>query len=298
MKISILPRVQSVFSRLRSIGTNEPLSGLSFVIIIFLDIFVLFVLFQGLDDQTASFTTPSDVIPYNCQNIAIHTQNYDTTKKVEQIISQARTYQYDPYTANSSIPSEGRHPADLNPECAKIEILFKNMKSDTSFYKLLDERDQILNRESTIQSDINRITGSYGTVLQEKIANQPKQDSISETSAGTIKKDLQKLTEELSIAREEEKTNMIKIQANSSLQGIVNYITPELAETLRSTLAKLEFYYPLKRLAVELLFLIPLFLMVLFWNNHSIRRENGAQTLVSSHLLVVIFIPIFWKICE
>jgi predicted RNA-binding Zn-ribbon protein involved in translation (DUF1610 family) len=49
---------------------------------------------------------------------------------------------------------------------------------------------------------------------------------------------------------------------------------------------------------VELLFLIPLFLLVLAWNNRSIARENGAQSLVSSHLLVVIFIPIFWKVCE
>ena len=94
MKISLLPKIQSVFSRLRSIGDKEPLSGLSFIIIIFLDIFVLTALFQGLSDQTASFTTPSDVIPYSCQRIAIDTENYDKSQKRNQILTEVRNYQY------------------------------------------------------------------------------------------------------------------------------------------------------------------------------------------------------------
>lgn len=298
MKFSILPKIQSVFSRLRSIGTNEPLSGLSLVIIIFLDIFVLVALFQGLEDQTASFTTPSDVIPYNCQTIAIDTENYDKEQKIDQVLSQARSYQYDTYSSYRDTPSAGRHPEFLHPECLKIEDLFEKMRSDTEFYKLLDQREQIINRKSSIESDISRLKGTYDTVLLEKIANQPKEQSISETSADTIKQDLQKRTEELSKVRGEEKANRALIEQNSNLQGILAYLTPELAKSLRTTLSRLEFYYPLKRVGVELLFLIPLFLLIWFWNDRSIRRENGAQTLVSSHLLVVVFIPIFWKICE
>lgn len=116
MRFSILPKIQSVFGRLRSISKSEPLSGLSLVIIIFLDIFVLFALFQGLADQTASFTTPSDVIPYNCRSIAIDTENYDASQKRDQVLLQVRTYQYDstnPYFVSSS----GRHPEDLNVDC-------------------------------------------------------------------------------------------------------------------------------------------------------------------------------------
>lgn len=157
MKFSLLPKIQSVFSRLRSISSNEPLSGLSLVIIIFLDIFVLIALFQGLADQTASFTTPSDVIPYNCQTIAIDTENYDTNQKRDQILSQVRSYQYDTYSTYKDTPSAGRHPESLHPECLKIEDLFAQMRSDTEFYKLLDQRDQINNRKSSIESDISRL---------------------------------------------------------------------------------------------------------------------------------------------
>lgn len=298
MQFSFLSKIQSVFSRLRSISSNEPLSGLSLIIIIFLDIFVLVALFQGLADQTASFTTPSDVIPYNCQTIAIDTGNYDKSQKIDQILSQARNYQYDMYSSYKYTPSEGRHPEALHPECMKIENLFSQMRTDTEFYKLLDQRDQISNRRSSVQSDIDRLRGSYDTTLLEKIANQPQEKSISESTAGTIKEDLQKRTEELGKILEEEKVNMALIEQNSSLQGILAYLTPELSESLKTTLIRLEFTYPLKRLGVELLFLIPLFLLVWVWNDRSIKRESGAQTLVSSHLLVVIFIPIFYKICE
>lgn len=297
MRFSILPKIQSVFSRLRSISSNEPLSGLSLIIILFLDIFVLTALFQGLADQTASFTTPSDVIPYNCRSIAIDTENFDTEQKRDQILSQARSYQYDSYSTYQDTPSGGRHPEVLHPECLKIEELFTKMRADTDFYKLLDTRDQINNRKSSVQSNISQLNGSYDTVLLEKIANQPKDQSISNTSSETIKQDLQKNTEELGKILLEEKANMTLIEQNTHLQGILAYLTPALAENLKATLAHLEFVYPLKRLGVELLFLIPLFLVVWFWNDHSIRRENGAQSLVSSHLLVVIFIPIFWKIC-
>lgn len=297
MKFSILPKIQSVFSRLRSISNNEPLSGLSLVIIIFLDIFVLVALFQGLADQTSSFTAPSDIIPYNCQAIAIDTKNYDKSQKIDQILLQARNYQYNDYTTYRVTPSSGNNPQSLHPECAKIEDLFGKLKNDAAFYKLLDTRDQIINRKSSLESAIDKLKGSYDTVLLEKIANQPKDQSISGTSADTIKQDLQKNTEELATVLEEEKANMALIEQNSNLQGILAYLTPDLAENLKTTLSRLEFYYPLKRLGVELLFLIPLFLLVWFWNDHSIKRENGTQTLISSHLLVIVFIPIFWEIC-
>lgn len=302
MKFSLLPKIQTVFSRLRSISSNEPLSGLSLVIILFLDIFVLVSLFQGLADQTASFTTPADVIPYNCQTIAINTENFDTPQKVDQILSQVRNYQYSMGTSYGMsykyTPSEGRHPEDLHPDCLRIQTSFEKLQNDEAFLKLLDTQDQINNRKTSVETEINRLRGGYDTVLLEKIANQPPSESINETTAGTIKEDLQKRTEELEQIRMEEKANLALIEQNSNLQAILTSLTPELAKSLRATLSGLEFTYPLKRLGVELLFLIPLFLLVWVWNSRSIARENGAQSLVSSHLLVVIFIPIFWKICE
>jgi hypothetical protein len=49
---------------------------------------------------------------------------------------------------------------------------------------------------------------------------------------------------------------------------------------------------------MQLIFLLPLFGIFYAWNALSIRKNRGVQTLVSSHLLAVSFIPILCKIFE
>ena len=49
---------------------------------------------------------------------------------------------------------------------------------------------------------------------------------------------------------------------------------------------------------MQLIFLLPLFLIFRAWNSASLRGGRGLQTLVSAHLLVVSFIPILFKLIE
>lgn len=47
-----------------------------------------------------------------------------------------------------------------------------------------------------------------------------------------------------------------------------------------------------------MLFLLPLMLAFYYWNSISIAKTRPFQLLVSSHLLIVVFIPVLIKICE
>jgi RNA polymerase subunit RPABC4/transcription elongation factor Spt4 len=58
------------------------------------------------------------------------------------------------------------------------------------------------------------------------------------------------------------------------------------------------FWHPVKRLGMQMIFLLPLLAIFYAWNNASIRKDRGIQALVSSHLLVVSFIPVFFKIID
>jgi hypothetical protein len=49
---------------------------------------------------------------------------------------------------------------------------------------------------------------------------------------------------------------------------------------------------------MDLLFLGPLLAAFIAWNVRSARRGPGVQTLVSSHLVVVAFVPVFLKVLE
>lgn len=63
-------------------------------------------------------------------------------------------------------------------------------------------------------------------------------------------------------------------------------------------LRTLNYWYPVKKLGMQLIFLLPIFAAFYLWNNASIRKKRGVQTLVSSHLLAVSFIPILSIIIE
>ncbi len=71
-----------------------------------------------------------------------------------------------------------------------------------------------------------------------------------------------------------------------------------LSDQLKNDLRRINFTYPIKRLLFELLFLVPILIIVVFWNNRSLKREKRLQTFVSSHLLVVTIIPLFFEICH
>jgi hypothetical protein len=49
---------------------------------------------------------------------------------------------------------------------------------------------------------------------------------------------------------------------------------------------------------MQLLFLLPLFVVIYAWSSAGIRKTRQVQTLVSAHLLVVVSIPILFKIIQ
>jgi RNA polymerase subunit RPABC4/transcription elongation factor Spt4 len=69
-------------------------------------------------------------------------------------------------------------------------------------------------------------------------------------------------------------------------------------QDLITDLRRFNFWHPVKRLGMQMIFLLPLFAIFYAWTNASIRKNRGVQTLVSSHLLGVSSIPIFSKIIE
>ncbi len=71
-----------------------------------------------------------------------------------------------------------------------------------------------------------------------------------------------------------------------------------LSEQLKDDLKRINFLYPIKKLLFELLFLLPILLIVIFWHNFSLKRDKRLQTFISSHLIVVTVIPLFIEICQ
>ena len=86
MTKNINGRFAEMKDRLTKLGEHEPLSALSFIAILLLDVFVLVILFWWLADTTkGQLTTPENLVPYTCQNIAFHADTKTDLQKLDLV---------------------------------------------------------------------------------------------------------------------------------------------------------------------------------------------------------------------
>jgi RNA polymerase subunit RPABC4/transcription elongation factor Spt4 len=280
------------FSRIKSNLTsldNQPLGKAALIIIIFLDIFILTSIFDGLDKHTRQLSSPDEYIPYSCREIVLN-RDWNPTNRIDNLSGIILSY------SNSYYPIEekkkGRHPV-----CAPYLDLLDQVKNDKGLVTLFDDRNKFEREARDLQREINNLKGAYDTSLLETIAKQKE----GQANVDTIKKDIQTKTNSLNTLRAQIVALEQKINGNGTIRllwGKLESLPPADREKLRSDLRRLYFWHPVKRLGMQLIFLLPLFAVFYFWNSASIRKNRDSQTLVSSHLLVVSFIPIFFKIIE
>ncbi len=279
-------------SRLTQINENEPLSKLSFVVILFLDIFVLVIIFQWLEDHTRQLTSPDQYIPYECQQIIINTDTNTNEQKIDLITSRI-TKQYSDFRSGE-VAGNKQHEI-----CSKLDELLKKAEQNQNLKNLLNQRQDLISKKYSLNSEINSISSTYDTVLLEKIANQPKDKSIMPTNANNIKSDIENKTNELNNTIGQIQALELQILGKDEMKALLDYIEWDWYKNknkLESDLHLEEFFYPLKKLWMELLFLIPLFIIIILWSLRATKKNSWIQMLMSSHLLVVAFIPIFIKI--
>ena len=123
--MNITAKFKDAFSRVRSNLTSldrQPLSKAALVIILFLDIFILTAIFNGLDEHTRQLSSPDDRIPYTCREIVINNR-WNATNRIDnlsQIVVAHSTRFY---------PVEEKRK-ELHPVCAPYLDLVDQIKND------------------------------------------------------------------------------------------------------------------------------------------------------------------------
>jgi len=249
-------RFNEVSNRLTRITENEPLSLLSIVLVILLDLFVLVNLFIGLNEQTKQLTRPDEFIPNVCREIIID-KNWVEENRIQElsnlILQQQRSYW--------EIAPDKK---DKHLICKDLYATINEMKSNKSLLAYFDERDKLVKRYN-----------SYDNYQKQK---NPEVDKILSDIKGVDE----------------------KINALTVVKGFWAIVGKKgtLSETLTKDLRRINFTYPIKRLALRILFLLPVIIILFIWNSASIRKNRYLQTFISSHLLIVSFIPAFFEVCQ
>jgi len=140
------------------------------------------------------------------------------------------------------------------------------------------------------------VNDAYQNRLLETIAEKPER-----TDATGINAVVGESTENLDtlVAKQRElKLSLVEELPITALFGLIDSLEETDRQLLVTDLRSANFWFPVKRLGMEMIFLAPLVLVFWFWNSKSIVNNRPFQVLVSSHLLVIVFIPVVFKIIE
>lgn len=281
----ILSRVSVSLTSLDS----RPLSKAALVVIIFLDIFILISIFDGLDEHTRQLSSPDDYIPYTCRDIVIN-KEWNPANRTDNLSSIITSY------SNSYYQIEEKKKT-LHPLCAPYLDLIDQIKVDKELAVAFEDRNKFHHEAKDLQREIGNLKGAYDTSLLETISKQQEE----QVNVDKIRKDVQEKSNTLNILLGQIQALELTINENGKvtlLWGRLHGLQQADREKLRADLRNLNFWYPLRKLGMQLIFLLPLLAIFYAWNNTSIRKSRGIQALVSSHLLAISFIPIFFKIIE
>lgn len=268
---------------------DQPLGKAALVIILFLDIFILTAIFNGLDEHTRQLSSPDDYIPTACREIVID-RHWNPTNRIDNLSQRIISFSANYY--QSAEKKRGRHAV-----CVPYLDLLDQIQNDKALVRLIEDRTKFANEVKELQRRIGNQKGVYDTSLLETIA----QEQESQTEVGATKKDFQHNATALDRLSNQVSSLDQTINGDSRVKALweqIDGLHEQGRQELISDLRRLNFWHPVKVLGMQMIFLLPLFLVFYVWNSASIRRSRGVQTLVSSHLLVVSFVPILCQLIE
>jgi RNA polymerase subunit RPABC4/transcription elongation factor Spt4 len=270
---------------------NQPLSKAALVVILFLDLFIFISIFDGLADHTGQLISPDQHIPPVCREIVID-GDWNPTNRLGRLAQIVSKYHSDYY-----IPDERNENKPQHNLCAPIYRAVLAIRQDEGLSKSLTQNRKLQQETRELRSEVERIKGAYDTTLLETIAKQKS----AETNVTSIKKEIADKTGDLNDRVSKQRFLETSLEQDSRVRelfALAAGVSDADRKALRDELRQLNFWYPVKRLGMEMLFLLPLFLVFYFWNSRSIAGNRPYQTLVSSHLLVIVLIPAFLKLVE
>ncbi len=279
--------------RLLCIGGKEPLTKMSLVVIIALDIFVVSMIFAGLSDHSRLLTSPYEHMPTMCREAIIENKwvgdnRIDTIQKL--ILAPENSYRYGAYDRLDPAEIDKTHSS-----CQQLLSSVKAVKKDKAIVSVFRERKSAQQNRAKLTQTFKKSKDVYDTSLLENIADT---SDASQVSAISVKS--QELTRQINQLSKNITGYDATIAANSAIQSL-SIKLKELQSQKNSIvhdIKQFDFWFPIKELAWQFLFLLPLCGLFYFWNSKSIQKNRSLQVLISSHLLVVSCIPVLFKLLK
>lgn len=271
-----------------------PLTKLSILIIMILNLFVYISITMGISFQTKVVNNPNTKYDYECREMIRFPEK---ALKYDQYY-----YFYDKnhYRINSSKQIyKDIYEKELDQKCLNIYDKLNNIKNDKELINTKNYIENIKKDLNKIEVDLSYIRNNYNTVLFEKIANQNSNDSILKFDLETnnVKDKYNKLIKSKDLlnskieklSKEFEENNKIK-DFHKTLNENKILIENEYQNSMR--------YYNIKISLISILFVLPLIIYFYYRMNKNNRENNYSKYMINKNLLIVSSIPLFLNIIE
>lgn len=279
-------------NKLTRLGTNEPLNFFSIVLIIALDIFVLVNLFQGLDLQTKQLESPRERIPSKCVSLI---NSVDQFQNVKNILRRQPSYYSNVENKYSAGYVNQKNKEKIEPQCREIFDTALELYENRNLQQLYSQSQNLEKQKDTSQSQIYQYENNYDTMLLEEIADQNRQDSIVNGKMDDVKEKIADQRTRITKLETEIAQTNLEIEQSADVKNFLALIDTHKTE-LKSLNKKLTFWSPVKKTGVQLIFLLPLLLVFVYFYYRSLKKNRELLILIFAHLLVVVSIPIFFEV--
>lgn len=261
---------------------KEKLSKLTILAIIFLDIFVISTIYQGIDFQTRIINSPSTKYPYDCRDI------FYSTSSIEHF----NNYIYNNY--NYETKYQDIKDLEVDERCNQVTQKIQLIKNEIDIDIFKTKNNELYNNENNINDKIYYIKQNYNTVLFEKISEQKSDKSIikDNLSSENIKEKHDLLLLDLEKIKKEKEELENKFKNHNLIKDFSLFLNLNKNQILED-IQKAERNYYIKKEFVILAFLIPLIILFFYMMKRNLLREKYILYIIFKNILIITLVPTF-----
>jgi predicted RNA-binding Zn-ribbon protein involved in translation (DUF1610 family) len=285
------------FRKSRSIN-NKPLTKLSLIVVVIIDIFILLNVFSGLNNISQWHISPAQAYPCVTEWTSYRDSKQSKDRNYNVLASALDRDPNQRQFQQTDRDAEKNRLGKVSPICLNYAELKDrvNLPDNRKIYRNIKQKqDKIVGLEQTNST----IRSQYDSTLLEKIAGQNSSRSINTVTAEKAKQTLAQNNVSISTLKTEISALKESLTNRPESISLINLIKDDSKYlVLKQAYQHSSFWYPSIQLAFQALFLLPLIAIALTVHRFALRKDAGLIALISWHLLAIFFIPLLLKIFE
>ncbi|MEQ8964000.1 MAG: hypothetical protein RLP02_39885, partial [Coleofasciculus sp. C2-GNP5-27] len=268
------------------------------IVIILIDIFILINVFTGLNDISQWYISPAQAYP--CYSEWKNYQSKTTQDKAYEVIKSSLLYARSHQSSFQQTYQQAAvgHLGTVSPTCLEYGN-YKDQLNNPENQPIITAIDQKQAEINELEQTNRRIREQYDSTLLEKIAGQPREQSINLVEAEKAKQQLEQNNRNIARLKQEIAELKNQLTAKPESLAFINLLKDDgTFQSVENNYQQASFWYPSIQFSFQSLFLLPLIFLSLSVYNFAQRKGYGLIDLISWHLSVVFFIPLIFKIFE